>query len=383
MDMEQEFEDIRPYSEEEFPDALRRISSSKYLIEALRRIKWPNCPPLFKPGANLIVKTYLKRHLKGFENRHQFQHEFVLGQLVQWIIDHTTDGITFSGTEHLEKNVPYLYISNHRDIVLDVAFLSYVLKEIGLGTVEIAIGNNLLSNQFVEDLIRINRSFIVKRGLPPREQIEASKTLSRYINHTINQGNSIWIAQREGRAKDGSDATNPTVIKMIHLSQRRSGEPFPDYINRMNFVPIAISYELDPLDNLKGWELHRKSTRGTHQKRKYEDLISMFSGIKGKKGRVHLAFGPPLRGNYQTEKEVADAIDDFITRNYRLWPTNYIAYDTLQGAGRFRDQYTPEQEEQFLRRFRYLPSGVRRLVLRIYAAMLCHSLGEDPDAFCG
>lgn len=380
MDTENEFADIRPYSEEEFPAALKRISSSRYLIDTLRSIKWPKCPAALKPGANFIVKRYLKRHLRGFTTREQFQKEFIIGKFLHWIIENTTDGITYSGTENLEKDKAYLYISNHRDIILDVAFLNYVMNEIDFGTTEIAIGDNLLTNQFVEDLIRINRSFIVKRGLPPRQQIEASKILSKYINFTMNQGNSIWIAQREGRAKDGSDATNPAVIKMIHLSQRRSGEDFSDYINRMNFVPVAISYELDPLDNLKGWELHRRSTRGEHKKRKYEDLISMFSGIKGKKGRVHLAFGAPLKGEFNNDKEVAEAIDTFIAANYKLWPTNYIAYDRLKAADRFKEHYTEEQAEQFLRRFRYLPPMVRRIVLRTYAAMLCQSLGESPDA---
>ena len=161
----------------------------------------------------------------------------------------------------------------------------------------------------------------------------------------------------------------------ISLKERGGGQ-FSDYVNRLNLAPVAISYELDPLDNLKGWELHHRDTRGEHKKRKGEDLISMVFGIKGQKGRIHYAFGSPLRGEFRNELDVAKAIDDFILANYRFWPTNYIAYDEINGTDRFRDHYTDAQAGQFLRRFKYLPSRVRNIVLRAYAAMLCHTLGE-------
>jgi len=248
-----------------------------------------------------------------------------------------------------------------------VAFITCAMVDAKLPFIEIAIGDNLLMNQFVEDLIRINRSFIVRRNLPPREQIGASLKLSRYINHTMNEGNSIWIAQREGRAKDGKDITNPAILKMIYLSERKSGKNFSEYINDLNVVPVSINYELDPLDNLKAWELYRKSTRGEHNKRKYEDLISMYFGIKGMKGRVHLNFGEPLRGEFLSDKAAADAIDSFICYNYKIWPTNYIAFDALNENERFREKYTDDERESFLRRFRHLPSAVRKIGLKTYA----------------
>ena len=212
------------------------------------------------------MARYLGRQFRQIKTREQLQKEFLIKKIVRKVITETSDGLSYSGVENLKKDAAYLYVSNHRDIILDVAFLNCVIAEIGFATTEIAIGNNLLTNQLVEDLIRINRSFVVKRNLPLREQIEASKTLSKYINHSLGSGNSIWIAQREGRAKDGLDATNPAIIKMIHLSQRRKGIEFSDYINQLNLVPVAISYELDPLDCLKGWELHHCATRGEHKK---------------------------------------------------------------------------------------------------------------------
>lgn len=374
--MDKEFQEIRPYTEEEYPVVLNRVISSSFLLDTLRKIKWPKCPGILKPAANGLIRIYVKKHLKGIKTRQEFQKKLIIGRFMKWIIDHTTNGMTYSGIENLKKDTAYLYISNHRDIVLDVAFISCVMTDIDFNTIEIAIGDNLLVNQFVEDLIRINRSFIVKRNLPPREQIAASITLSKYINYTMKEGNSIWIAQREGRAKDGEDLTNPAVIKMIYLSQRKSGVQFSEYINNINIVPVAISYELDPLDNLKGWELHRKKTRGSHEKRKQEDLVSMFFGIKGMKGRVHLSFGEPLKGDFPNDKVVADTIDRFIRKNYHVWPTNYIAYDTVNQTSRFTGEYTPEEKDIFLKRFRHLPSTVRDIVLGTYARAVTHKMEE-------
>ena len=377
--MDKEFYEIRPYTEEEYPVVLNRVISSTFLLDTVRKIKWPKCPGILKKPANLIIKQYIRKHLRGINTRQEFQKKLIIGQFMKWVIEHTTRGMSYSGIENLRKDTAYLYISNHRDIVLDVAFISCVMDTIGFNTLEIAIGDNLLVNQFVEDLIRINRSFIVKRNLPPREQLAASITLSRYINYTMGEGNSIWIAQREGRAKDGADQTNPAVIKMIYMSQRKSGVQFSEYINNMNIVPVAISYELDPLDNLKGWELHRKSTKGSHTKRKHEDLISMFFGIKGMKGRVHLAFGEPLKGDFPNDKAVAEAIDRFIVQHYKVWPTNYIAFDVINQSEEFSDRYTPEEKEQFLRRFRYLPPSVRDIVLRTYARAITNKREEGAS----
>ncbi|MDR1894155.1 MAG: 1-acyl-sn-glycerol-3-phosphate acyltransferase [Spirochaetales bacterium] len=389
-----DFEDIRPYTEEEYPVVIKRIVSSKHLLDGIRKLKFPHAPGFLKFPLNFFIKRFIKKQLRDVHSRLEFQKKFVIGVLMNWVITKTTQGLSFSGAGDLKKDEAYLYITNHRDIVLDVAFLSCVLDRMGFSTLEIAIGDNLMSNQFVEDLIRINRSFIVKRNLPPREQITASVKLSAYINDTLSRGNSVWIAQREGRAKDGDDLTNPAVIKMIYLSRRKSGISFQEFINGLNIIPVAISYEFDPLDNLKAWEIHHKESRGSHKKRSNEDLVSMFYGITGKKGRVHLSFGSPLRGDFENERAVAQALDDFILNNYKLWPSAYIAWDELltrfpeddlpEGLPRnlrFPGEYTPEEKKAFLKRFKYLKPGVARLALLTYARPLLKKL--SPSAAAG
>ncbi|NEP83294.1 MAG: acyltransferase [Okeania sp. SIO3B3] len=381
--MSNEFDDIRPYSEEEFPKIMQRLKKSPYLIDTLRRIQWPRCPFILRWAANLLIKGFIYWHLRDIKTRNDFQQKLIIDKFMHWIIKNTTEGLSFSGHEKLRKDTAYLYISNHRDIVLDVAFLTCAVIDAKLPFIEIAIGDNLLLNQFVEDLIRINRSFIVRRNLPPREQIGASLKLSRYINHSLNQGNSIWIAQREGRAKDGRDVTNPAVLKMVYMSERKTVKNFSEYVNKINIVPVSISYELDPLDNLKAWELYRKENRGGHTKRKHEDLVSMYFGIKGMKGRVHLNFGEPLRGDFTNDKAVAEALDNFISRNYKLWPTNYIAYDTVHETDRFSSEYDEAQKTQFLNRFKYLPSAVRKIVLATYAVAVEKMLHHEEEERAG
>ncbi|MBI9103631.1 MAG: 1-acyl-sn-glycerol-3-phosphate acyltransferase [Spirochaetales bacterium] len=378
--MNNEFNDIRPYSEEEFPEVLHRLVNSPYLHETLRKIKWPGCPLILRGVANLVIKQFIRKQMRGIKTREDFQQKLIIDKFMHWIIENTTNGLSFSGHEKLDRDTAYLYISNHRDIVLDVAFITCAMVDAKLPFIEIAIGDNLLMNQFVEDLIRINRSFIVRRNLPLREQIGASLKLSKYINHTMKEGNSLWIAQREGRAKDGKDLTNPAILKMLYLSERKSEKNFSEYINSMNLVPVSINYELDPLDNLKAWEIYRKETRGEHTKRKHEDLISMYFGIKGMKGRVHLNFGEPLRGNFPSDKSAADAIDNFICYNYKIWPTNYIAFDSLNEGDRFKDKYTEEEKIMFLKRFRHLPSAVRKIGLRTYAEAVEKKISMERDA---
>jgi 1-acyl-sn-glycerol-3-phosphate acyltransferase len=241
------------------------------------------------------------------------------------------------------------------------------LAHSGLNIAEIAFGDNLLKNDFVSDLIRINRGFIVKRDLPIREQVKELYHLSRYIHQTTGAGNSVWIAQREGRAKDGNDETNPAIMKMLYLAYREKGFSFEDFQKKVKIVPVAISYELDPCDRMKAWELYRRNKRGEHKKRKNEDLVSMFAGLTGYKGRVHFAFAPPLREDFASEKDVAAAIDRDIFRLYRQWPSNYIAYDTVTQTARFRDKYSVKEMVKFVKRFKGLSEPVRSLAYSIYA----------------
>ena len=365
--MNAEFDDIRPYNDDELHVVLDRISRNKWLVSGVRNVFWPGCPKLLKPFVDVFVRSTVRKRLLAMRTVDEFQRKIVVGQILERIIQKTTDGLTVSGTENLSPDQSYIYISNHRDITLDSALLNYLLSHSGLGIAEIAFGDNLLANDFVSDLIRINRGFIVKRNLPIREQVKELYHLSRYIHQTTTAGNSVWIAQREGRAKDGNDETNPAILKMLYLAHRERGLSFEEFQQKVKIVPVAISYELDPCDRMKAWELYRKHKRGVHKKRKNEDLVSMFAGLTGYKGRVHFAFAPPLRDDFENEKEIAAAIDRDVFRLYRQWPSNYIAYDTVTQTARFRDKYSVKEMMKFVKRFKGLSEPVKALAYSIYA----------------
>ncbi len=361
------FDDIRPYRDNEVPAVLKRLAKNDLLISTVRTMKWPNCPDPLQGIAEFLISMMLAGKMRKIKTVHEFQKRIVGDLLLAWVVSHTTDSITSSGLDDLSVDKPYIFVSNHRDIVLDSAFLNYVVHERGYRVPYIAFGDNLLINDLVSDLIRINKAFIVKRNLPPRKQLKALIHLSEYISQIRKEGNNIWIAQREGRAKDGIDTTNPAIIKMFHLSQRKKKTSFSDFIKSCNIVPVAISYEKDPCDRLKGWELHKKSKKAEYKKRKREDYLSMSAGITGDKGRVHLTFGKPLHGEYQNEKEVATAIDRAIHEEYRFWPCNYVAYDKTFDTDKYRDQYTADEKDSFISKYNNLNPTVREIVLKAYA----------------
>jgi len=360
------FDDIRPFGDNEIPDILKRLSKNELLISTLRIIRWPNCPEILHGPANFFVKLALLIKFKQIKTINDFQVN-VIAMLLDWVLSHSSKGLTYSGIEHLDKDKSCIFISNHRDIALDPAFLNYTLHANGHQVPYIAFGDNLLMNELVSDLIRVNKAFIVKRDLPRREQLKAWKHLSAYIVHILEEGNHFWIAQRQGRAKDGIDETNPAIIKMFYLSKRKTEPDFSAFIKSCNIVPVAISYENDPCDRIKAWEIFRMRKRGKHKKRKNEDLISMAAGISGDKGRIHVALGKPLTDDYKNEKEVASAIDRIIHQEYRLWPNNYVAYDLIHPEKKYQDLYTDDDKKQFLDRYSNLTDKVKKIVFEIYA----------------
>ncbi len=360
--IDSDFNDIRPYRDNEVKDVLSDLISSDGFEQG---IGFMTGRPSGKLSSNEL--EFLKSRMRSVNSVSQFQKEIVIELMLKPMITRTIKEITSSGLENLDDNVPYIYISNHRDITLDPALLNYVLIEAGKDTVEIAFGDNLLINDFVSTLIRINKSFIVKRGLSITEQLNASIKLSRYIYHTYSSGNSIWIAQREGRAKDGNDITNPAVLRMLTLSTRDSGISVADFFKDVKIVPVSISYEYDPCDSMKALELFRKSTDPAYKKNKNEDLLSISKGISGKKGRVHYAFGSPIDDRCDSEKEMAVRLDTEIQSNYRLWPSNYIAYDLINNTREYSDNYDSTDEELFNKRIERLNQEVKRILLMSYA----------------
>jgi glycerol-3-phosphate O-acyltransferase len=326
------FDDIRPYQDHEVREVLSRMGKSEWLISGIRAGFFPKLPRFTHPLADFILRRYLRHKLHSINSVHDFQHKIIVDTFMhQIIVKKNHQWNSYTGTENLDKDKSYLFITNHRDIVLDPALLNYVLKQSGMPLTQIAFGDNLMINQVVSDIIRINRSFIVKRNLPVREQLVASLQLSAYIRYILeNTSESIWIAQSPGRTKDGKDMTNPAVLKMLQLVDRARKIPFSELTKRCTIVPVAISYEFDPCDRMKAWELYRKKVHGEHKKGKYEDLISMMAGMKGFKGKVHYSFTKPIEGTFESDTALAEQIDRQIQSSYRLWGNNYLAYDTVK-----------------------------------------------------
>lgn len=326
-----DFEDIRPYEDAEVAAVLKRLQADEEFINALLKLQFGKLLPPFKWLARAMIRNYLKHKLRKVKT--VFDLQKIIRPYVERVVQKTTAGFTVSGIENLDPDKSYLFISNHRDIALDPAFLNYALFQNGMNTVRIAIGDNLLSRPFIADLMRLNKSFIVNRSATaPRKILAATKQLSAYINHSIvNDKSSVWIAQREGRAKDGADITEPVIIKMLTMTKASRTEALAETVRNLHIVPVAISYEYDPCDADKARELAIKAASGRYDKAEQEDAKSIAQGIAGDKGRVHIAIGSELIADFQTVDEVAAAIDVQIVSLYQLFPSNYYAYAAAYG----------------------------------------------------
>ena len=366
------FADIRPYRDDEVAPVLARLlDDSEFLgaIASLRLGRWAAiAPALLRP----LVRFMLAREVRGVSDVHSMQ--VIIGRYMDRMIESATGGFSVSGLERLDPVRPYLFMSNHRDIAMDPAFTNYALHSNDYETVRIAIGDNLLTKPWVSDLMRLNKSFIVKRSVSgPRELLAASKNLANYVQHSLLQENApIWIAQREGRAKDGVDRTEPVVIKMLSMSRDKRAQEFGEHIQTLGIVPVAISYELDPCDAMKAQELCQLATQGSYEKGQQEDVASIAQGIAGDKGRVHVSFGTPLGADLDTPEAVAAEVDRQIIADYCLHPTNLYAYRTLHGE----DAPVPDNlyleegdcsQPAFEARIAAMPEAHRPYALAIYA----------------
>lgn len=340
------FDEIRPYRNEELSVVLQRMTDD--------------------PEFNRVMVKYMNKSQEEFEQLmaamrasktiEDFQGKFVV-PMIEKILAKSSDGLTIKGLEDLDKNQRYLYISNHRDIILDSALLNVKMHASGFSPTEIAIGSNLLVFPWINDLVRINRSFIVKRNIPVKQMLLSSKLLSQYIRQMITKGSdSIWIAQREGRAKDGNDITQPALLKMLNMSNTNS---FFEGFTELKIVPMAISYEIEPCGNEKVAELHKRQSDPNFQKTESDDLLSMVSGLNNEKGKIHIQFGQQIEkdvlhrislepGINERMKLLAEQIDKEIYKNYRLFPNNYIAYDMYFKTNKFSSQYSPLAKEAFI-----------------------------------
>ncbi len=354
------YSDIRPYNDEEIPAALSRLINDEEFISAILQHRFERQPGWVKSLMSPLVKMYLKFKWAKLTSVEAIQLE--VKKYMDLTLSHTTEGVTYSGLDKLDKETSYLFISNHRDIAMDPALVNYGLYTHGHRTVRIAIGDNLLRKPCATELMRLNKSFIVKRSMKgPREMMKALSTLSSYIKHSLDTSNSVWIAQKEGRAKDGNDYTDPAILKMFHVEGRKQKIDFGDYVRLLKIVPVSISYEYDPCDVSKARELYEKAETGAYEKGEFEDIESIIQGIIGEKGRVHVTFGDVIEQHCDTPDILAQEIDRQIHEHYKLFPINYLANDPA------RDDVSDEVKAILDNKLAQLPKAAHPYLLDSYA----------------
>lgn len=369
-----EFDGIRPYQDDEVPGVLLRLQQDRELLQTLARYRFPRLNRWLPGVAARLVAGGIRRELQGVETVDALQRR--LEPWLDKVIERSALKVTYSGLENLSKTRPHLFLANHRDIAMDPAFVNYALYHGGHPTPRIAIGDNLLQRSFVGDLMRLNKCFIVHRSVSGRrEKLAVYQTLSAYIHHSIAEGHSVWIAQAEGRAKDGCDRTDTAIIKMLCMS--RKNEDFTEVVRSLNIVPVSIAYEWDPCDQMKARELEQRERTGGYTKQPGEDDSSIAKGLTGYKGRVHIAFGTPLTDDYPDARAVASETDRQILGLYRLYPSNYLALEQLPDApaevdiAGWREQFEPamlaEEQQRFDLRLAACPREQRLWWLRQYA----------------
>ena len=388
----QKFDAIRPYYDFEVPDVIERLLQSDALIQAIIHVQFPFASRYLEKGLVRFMRYRIHNNMKDVKTVDDFQRR--MHSFLESTINKSITEFTYGGHENLQPDTPYVFISNHRDITMDSALLNYVLVQAGHDTAEIAIGDNLLSNPLVSDLLRLNKSFVVKRSVSGlKAKYQALTDLSHYIHDAKDNGRSIWIAQREGRAKDGFDITDPAIMKMLHIwPKKESGMDFASSIAQLNLVPVSISYEYDPCDGLKATEMQAREN-ADYVKSEGEDVESIMRGIALPKGRVHIQIGKPLEGTYADPDAVAQALDEQIVQNYKLFPPSLLAIEHLANLGKamhsFKEEYRSRineitlqsreslariepqdlarQAAEFSARLAHYPVQVQQYILEMYA----------------
>ncbi len=369
-----EFDDIRPYYDSEIPAAMERMASDPILTPALRFL-----------DEDMDVNA-LRAKLRKIRTIEQFQHEMMV-PLCSALVAKTMTSFTSSGAERIDASYGTLYVSNHRDIVMDAYLHQIVLDQYNKPTCHITFGSNLMEPQFVVDFGMSNKMFRTDRKTSNiRSFLRSSMHLSAYINYVVSHGDSLWIAQRNGRTKDGRDRTEPGLVRMLLMNGDSKAQ-----VEALHITPLSISYEWEPCDILKAVEHYRTLDGKPYVKAKGEDLQSIITGLTQQKGRVHLAFGTPIdiAGFSDPLKRediaaIATQIDAQVWREYRLWDTNYVAYDLLNGTKRFSGCYEPALKERFIDKMEHdiaaYPSldadKLRELFLKIYAGPVY----DNPEA---
>lgn len=336
---EYNFSDIAPYDDSMFHEKMEGLLKEPLFMHALNYVMPPQMVPV------------VSEQLLKIDNKYDFQTK-VMHPFLEMLAEKTTSGISLGGMKYMNPGMNYTFITNHRDIVLDASFLNLSFLRRNLPTSEVAIGNNLLIFDWINDLVRLNKSFIVKRDNGIREALASAKKLSAYIHHALlEKHESVWIAQREGRAKDSSDHTQEALIKMLAMGGEGS---FMNRLKEVNLMPVCISYEFDPNDYLKAKEFLMRRRDPNFKKSKRDDLFSMETGLLQFKGRVHFQLTPRInpkldqigdfKDNNTAAKYVCCLVDQAIHRSYEIFPINYVAYDLLHSTTRFSRMYSEEDK---------------------------------------
>ena len=360
---------IRPYQDNEVQDVLDSLISNKDVLKSLMGLQYPKYLtkiPLFRSAVKILLRSKVKK-IRTIDD-----YQEIFKGLMDQMIKTSISNFTVSGIENLDTDSSYLFISNHRDISLDAALLNLSLSRAGHKTFNMAVGNNLMKEKWASDLMRLNKSFIIQRSGSKKEIYTGLSLASQFIQHTILEANeSIWIAQKQGRAKDGIDVTDPAMLKMIHLTQRKK-QTLGEYFNALKVVPVSISYEFDPNDCVKAIELSSIEENKQYQKSDNEDLNSIANGINGQKGNVSIDVSKPIVLSDEASYEVvADQISNSIVSMYHLQPTNFAAAEMLkinhQCKNTFDDSDIALAKNLLSKRMNSLNDGARSKFLNQYA----------------
>ena len=325
-----DFDDIRPYRDAEVDGVIANLIDDPEFLGAIAVLRIPKIYKLSKSLGRALVRSGLKKKLNQYHDVASLQ--LSVENYMDHCLERTAESVTCVGVEKLDPNKNYLFLCNHRDIVLDPAICNLFLHRAGLDTFRIAIGDNLLKKPYSSDLMRLNKSFIVKRGIENRrEKLKELIKLSAYIRTSIlDEGQSVWIAHREGRSKDGLDKTDTALLKMLTLSGEK-GMPFSEKVRDLHIIPTVISYQWDPCDLSKAKELAALATDGVYEKSEMEDIESIATSIQGAKGNIEVVFGDELDQHYETSEDLAAEVDRQIWTQYRQHASNLAAYRRLEG----------------------------------------------------
>jgi len=344
IEEQRQFEDIAPYPDSIFQEKMQHLVKEPGFEHA---VKWVLPQIDYREFCNELLQV---------KDKDTFQRK-IMAPFLEMLASKTTSGVSIDGLERVDKGKAYTFITNHRDIVLDTSFLNLCFLRTDYPTTQVAIGNNLLIYEWINDLVRLNKSFIVKRDLPRVKALEAAKELSEYIHYTVRTENqSVWIAERQGRSKDSSDMAQDSLIKMLALA---GDKDFLGNIAEINLLPVSISYEYDPNDYLKAREFLLRRNDPEFKKSQRDDLFAMETGLLSPKGRVHFTVGYPvteLIKNIDPEmdksamaREICNIVDCQIHSGYEIFPINYVAYDKLYNTREFASEYSSEEAVAFER----------------------------------